>query len=193
VVDADGRDRRREVFHAERLDEIRAQRVPRLGAQPPHVARRVIAAERGEVHERDGAQQPRRLPFLLHRPACAQRRGTTLDGASIYAKAANDVEVERNSRIAFDSVTGKRARRCDEREVRLGGHPLQCTPGTAPLNWLLATGSRLVNWIPVIDDDHDRGKVPRPQRWLDRGAVAGDYNHQMTRIDESGCRIARLL
>jgi len=37
----------------------------RLRAEALHVAGRVVTGERGEVDQRDGAQQPRRLPFLF--------------------------------------------------------------------------------------------------------------------------------
>ena len=68
----------------------------RLGAQPPHVAGRVVAGERGEIDQRDRAQQPRRLPLLLDRAPRRDRRRAPLDGAAVHADGADDVEVQRN-------------------------------------------------------------------------------------------------
>jgi hypothetical protein len=78
----------------------------RLGAEAPHVARRVVAGERGEVDERDRAQQPRGLPLLLHRAARAHGGGTPLDGAAVHADGAHHVEVEGGAGIALDMLRG---------------------------------------------------------------------------------------
>ena len=119
VVDAHRADLDAEVLDAERVGEVVAQRMARLGAEAPHVARRVVAGERREIDQRDGAQQPRRLPLLLHGAARRNRRGAALDGAAIHANRAHDVEVERHARIALDVIRGQRPRRRDECE--LGG------------------------------------------------------------------------
>ena len=128
--------RHERVVHAHRADldrrarstpsassEVVAQRMARLGAQAPDVARRVVAGERREVHQRDRAQQPRGLPLLLHRAPRGHRRRAALDGAAIDANRAHDVEVERHSRIALDVIRRQRPRRRDECEVGggLGG------------------------------------------------------------------------
>ena len=102
---------------AERVGEIVAQRMTRFGAQPSDVARRVVARQRREIHQRDRAEQPRGLPFLLDGAARGDGRRAALDGAPIDANRPHDVEVERHSGIAFDVVVWKRARRCDERRA----------------------------------------------------------------------------
>ena len=93
-IDADRADGRH-VVEPERLDQIAAQRIPRLGAEPLHARRRVVAGERGQVDAGDRLHQPRRLPFLLHRAPRGQRRGAPLDGGEVDARVLDPVGMER--------------------------------------------------------------------------------------------------
>ena len=77
VIHADRGNFNIQFFDAESLDQVMLNRLPRFGAQASNALLGVIAGERCEVHAGDGAQQPRRLPFLLYRPA----RGVTLRSA----------------------------------------------------------------------------------------------------------------
>ncbi len=88
-----------EMHRAERVQDVVAHRFARLRAQTPHIARRVVAREGGEIDERDGAQQPRRLPILLHRAPRGDRRRAALHRAPVHADRIDDVEIERHTGI----------------------------------------------------------------------------------------------
>ena len=49
--------------------EIGTQGLARLGAEALHLARRVVAAERGQIDAGNGFEKPGGLPFLLDRAA----------------------------------------------------------------------------------------------------------------------------
>ena len=147
VVDADRGDPDGELARAERLEEVVAHRPARLGAQPAHPARRVVARQRGEVHAGDGAQQPGRLPFLLDRAPGAERRGAALDGAAVDPDLLDPVELERHARGSGvpperRAVRATTARRCRAEAMsamvrnihlrRLG--PAESLPGPAVLS-----------------------------------------------------------
>src|SRR5206468_10580206 len=76
-------------------------------AQPPDIAGGVVAGERGEIDQRDRAEQPPRLPLLLDRAARRDGGGASLDGAAVHAERADDVEVERGARIPLDVIVGE--------------------------------------------------------------------------------------
>src|ERR1043166_2549367 len=65
VIDADRRDLEMQIPHAELVLEILPDGAARLAAEPRHPPGRVVALERGEVHQRDGPEQPARLPRAL--------------------------------------------------------------------------------------------------------------------------------
>src|SRR5438105_9536465 len=101
---------------AQRVDEIGAQRAARFGAQPYNAPRGVVTLQRREIHAGDRTQQPGRLPFLLYSSACRDGRRAALDGAAIHPQPRNDVEVERDARIAI--VGEKRTSRYGPQPVR---------------------------------------------------------------------------
>ncbi len=53
------------ICQTERFQNILAHRAARLGTEPAHARRRVVACKRGEVYALDGADEPRRLIFLF--------------------------------------------------------------------------------------------------------------------------------
>jgi hypothetical protein len=122
VIDTHRPDFDPEVGDAERVGDVVAQRMPGFGAKTSHVPRCVIARQRRQIDQRDGAQQPRGLPFFLYRPARRQGCGPALDSAPIYPDRAHDVEIERHSRISLDVSDRKRTRRRDEGQVGFCGH-----------------------------------------------------------------------
>ena len=64
-IDADRGDRQAQVGEIERGEKLFAERMARLGAEPAHTARRVVAGERREVDAGHRLHEPRRLVFLL--------------------------------------------------------------------------------------------------------------------------------
>ena len=66
MIDADRGSGYADVFRPEGLQQIVPHRSQRLGAEPAHVTRCVVARKRCEVHERDRAEQPCGLPLLLY-------------------------------------------------------------------------------------------------------------------------------
>ena len=83
-----------------RFQQVVPHRIARLRAQAAHAILGVFAGERGEVHQRDGLQQPRCLPFLLHRPPAAERCDAALHRGAVDARALDPVSVVRR---AFDA------------------------------------------------------------------------------------------
>jgi hypothetical protein len=98
VIDADGAGGDR--GQAERLEDVGAHGLARLGAEPPHAALGVVTGERREVDERDGAGEPRGLVRLFHRAPPGQGCRAALDGRGVGLHARNPVEVERHAGIA---------------------------------------------------------------------------------------------
>jgi hypothetical protein len=87
-------------LRAHRLEQVGADRAPGLGAEPSHPAGRVVAGEGGEVHQGDGAQEPRGLPLALDRTAGLERRRPTLDRAPVHPDLLDPFELERHPRVA---------------------------------------------------------------------------------------------
>ena len=69
--------------HAESFEDVFAHRMGGLRAQAFDAAGRVVAGERGQVHEGDGAQKPCGLPILLHRAAAAEGGGAVFETGQI--------------------------------------------------------------------------------------------------------------
>ena len=99
-IDADRGDRQAQVGKIERCKQLVAERMARLGAEPAHAARRVVAGERREVDAGHRLHEPRRLIFLLDGPARGQGRGAALDRARIDADALEPIGRKRRARIA---------------------------------------------------------------------------------------------
>ena len=113
VVDADRRRPDRRGFDAQRLDDVAAERVDGLGAQPPHALLGVVAVQRRQVHAGDGAQQPGRLVVALDAAPLGQRRDAPLQRAAVdVAHRFQEAEVERHAGVARDAVAalGRRVR-----------------------------------------------------------------------------------
>ena len=105
MIDADrGRPDRRGA-DAQRLDDVAAERVDRLGAEPAHALVGVVAVQRRQVHAGDGAQQPGRLVVGLDAAPLGQRRDAPLQRAAVdVAHRFQEAEVERHAGIAGDAV-----------------------------------------------------------------------------------------
>src|SRR2546430_2614419 len=88
------------VGRSQRLEEVAADRLLCLGAQPQHVGRGVVALEGREVDAGDGAEQPGGLPFLLDGAPGRDGGGAPLHGRAVHAHRADPVEVERDARVA---------------------------------------------------------------------------------------------
>ena len=99
MVDANRGYPDREPLGAELVEQIGGDGLTRLGAEPADPARCVVAGEGGEIHQRDGPQQPGGLPLLLHRSAAPQRGGSALNRAPVDPDFAQPREVQRHSRI----------------------------------------------------------------------------------------------
>src|SRR6516225_5811874 len=74
-------------------------RVPRLRTQPPHALIRVVTRKSGQVHTRDGSQQPRDLPILLHRSPGHQSRRPPFHRARIHTDVFHPIEIQRRAAI----------------------------------------------------------------------------------------------
>ena len=129
-IDADRADSRH-VIEPKRLDEIAAERIPGLGAEPLDAARRVVAGERGQVDAGDRLHQPRRLPFLLHRPPRGHRRGAPLDGGKVHARILDPVGMERRPLVPrpvrAECATSKSLVLRTQSHDGIGHRPLQNT------------------------------------------------------------------
>ena len=91
-----------QVLNAETLHNVPLQRIARLGAQPPHALDRVVAAQRGQVHARNGAQQPRRLGVFFHRAPRHLRRRAPLHRAGVHPHLVHPVQIERHAPVGFE-------------------------------------------------------------------------------------------
>src|SRR5882672_1230462 len=72
MVDAHRRYFDLQAFDAQLLHDFPLERLASLGAKPKYTLICVVTRKRGEVHARNGAQQPPGLPFSLHRTASHQ-------------------------------------------------------------------------------------------------------------------------
>jgi hypothetical protein len=98
VIDADRA--RGDVGQAERLEDLGAHRLARLGAEPAHAALGVVTGQRGEVDQRDRTGEPCGLVGLFHRAPPRQRGRATFDGRGVGLHPRDPVEVERQAGIA---------------------------------------------------------------------------------------------
>ena len=92
MVDTDCTDLHR--TDAESGRNISTQRPLRLSAQPLDPARRVVAAQCGQVDAADRLNQPRRLIFLLHGPPRDKTGRTAVRGIAVDAEMAQPVQVK---------------------------------------------------------------------------------------------------
>ena len=99
VVHAHRADGEWQVNNVKRLQNFVTHRVSCFRAEAPDVPVGIVSRQRGQIHDTDGAQQPRRLPFLFHGTSPGERRGPTFDRAPIYAETSDDVEIEREAGI----------------------------------------------------------------------------------------------
>jgi hypothetical protein len=65
-IDADRGHCQAQVGKIERYKQFFAERMTRLGAQPPHAARRIVPRQRREVDASHRLHEPCCLVFLLH-------------------------------------------------------------------------------------------------------------------------------
>src|SRR5262245_28515631 len=100
MVNTDRADANWKVRSAQRFEQIAAYGLTRFCAKPAHVARSVVTLQRGQIDERDRAEQPGGLPLLLHSATGWNRRRAPLDCAPVHAHVAHPVELEWNARVS---------------------------------------------------------------------------------------------
>ena len=88
------------IGQAKRFEDILAHRAPRLGAKPADATRRIVTGKRGEIDAGDRLDQPRRLIFLLHRPARRQRRGAAFRRRAVDGDILEPVRLELGAGVA---------------------------------------------------------------------------------------------
>ena len=101
VIDADRADGEVQLFNAEGLDELALKRIARLGAETLDALGGIVAAEGGQIHAGDGAEQPRGLIFFFDGAARGVGLRSALDGAGVDADFLDPVEIEGNAAIGF--------------------------------------------------------------------------------------------
>lgn len=111
MIDAHGTGRDTATAHADRIEQILAHRLARLGAEPLDALRRVVAIERREVDAGNGFQQPGGLRVLLHRAATGQRRNATLGGRQIDALVQHPAKIEIDAVVARPVMARRRRMR----------------------------------------------------------------------------------
>jgi hypothetical protein len=115
-----------QTLSAQRLQDVLADGLAGFGAQPPHIAGRIVARQRSQVNAGHGAQQPRRLPVLLDGAPSAERRCPAFNSAAIDARLVHPSQIERHPGVAaqrarnFDGFCGF----CfsDDHKTRRRGH-----------------------------------------------------------------------
>jgi hypothetical protein len=101
MVDAYGAGRHAEVADAKRFGQVSSHRVTCLGAQSPNIARRVVAAQRGQIDHLNGAHQPGRLPVRFDGSPAGQGAGAAFYGASVDPGCVDPVQVQGDSGISL--------------------------------------------------------------------------------------------
>src|SRR5581483_5026746 len=99
VVDADGADVEVEGLDAEGADEMVFERAARFGAEALDALGGVVAGEGGEVHAREGAEEPGGLEVLFDGAAGADGGGAALYGRGVDADLFDPGEVERDAAV----------------------------------------------------------------------------------------------
>ncbi len=99
VVHANSRHLDLQTFDPKLSHDFLLERLARFGAEPKHALVGVVTRKRGEVHARDGAQQPRGLPLFFHRAASPQRLRAALHGAGVHANGIHPIQVQRNAAV----------------------------------------------------------------------------------------------
>ena len=85
-------------------DDMRGQRVARLGAKPRDPACRVIACKCRQIDQLHRVYQPCRLMLFFQRPACAQRCRAPFGGGTVDGVAFEHRRVKRDPGIAGMAV-----------------------------------------------------------------------------------------
>ena len=93
-----------QILNAEAFNNVALQRVARFGAETPDAVGRVVAAQCGQVHARNGAQQPGSLRFLLYGSPRNMGRRAPLHCAGVDAHAFNPIKVKGNATVGFESA-----------------------------------------------------------------------------------------
>ena len=107
MINADRGDLDVQFFDSQLLDQFMLNRLPCFGTEPAHALLGVIAGQRGKVHAGDRAQQPCRLPFLLHRAAGNVTLRPALDRTGVDANLLHPVEIKRNATVGQKGTAGQ--------------------------------------------------------------------------------------
>ena len=87
------------------FDDVAAERIDRLGAQPAHALLGVVGIQRRQVHAGDGAQQPGRLVVGLDRAPLGQAGDAALERRAVdAAHRFHEAEIEPHAGVAGDAV-----------------------------------------------------------------------------------------
>ena len=96
-----------QLFH-ETLDQIALDGMPGLGTQTAHTLFGVIAREGSQVHTRNGAEQPCRLPVFLYRAAGNVALGPAFDRTRVDTNLLQPIEIQRDAAVRDQRPSGKR-------------------------------------------------------------------------------------
>jgi hypothetical protein len=78
--------------------------LPRLGAQAANTLVGVVAGECRQIHARDGAKEPSRLPFLLYRSPGANGLRAALDGAGVNVNRVHPIKIQWGAAVGLEIV-----------------------------------------------------------------------------------------
>src|SRR5947208_3582023 len=107
VINANGRHLDVEFRDAQLLNQILSNWLPSLGTQTAYPLVSVVTGKCCQIHASDRAQQPRCLPVFLDRSPCNVRLGAPFDRAGIDANVRYVIEVERDSFVRKQGMSGK--------------------------------------------------------------------------------------
>src|SRR6266850_5680356 len=99
MVDAHSRHLDLQAFDTKLLHDFLLDGLARFGTEPKYAFIRVVTRKRGEVHARDGAEQPRGLPLFFHRTASHQGLRAALHGAGVHANGIYPIYIQRNAAV----------------------------------------------------------------------------------------------
>ena len=106
----------RDSAHAERVENVMADRVNGLGAKALDAACRVVAVQGRQVDAGQSLEEPGGLRVLLHRAAAGQGGHAALACRKVDALVHHPAEVELHARIARPAMIGG-MRRCVDRRL----------------------------------------------------------------------------
>ena len=98
VIDTDRT--HRQPLHAQRVEQIRANGLPRLGTQTIDPSNRVVPRQRRQIDAGDRPAQPRGLMRLFDGPPPRERRRTPFNRRAVRRRTHHPVEVQLHPGVA---------------------------------------------------------------------------------------------